>query len=106
MFEESDMYDMSQEVKRCGNKIQDTFGITPNEFQAARKIGKKKKLGDILAWIEEHRQKAPRESAPVLPNVTPVARTSPYPGVAFTPGIVLVPVPIERLNEVFAALAR
>ena len=95
-------YDMNAVYRRCGHKIQQAFGITAEEFQAARKIGKKKKFGDILEWIKENRREQ-KVDAPAMRATAPISQTSiAVPGM---PGpVVLVPVPTEKLADVLSVL--
>jgi hypothetical protein len=50
------MYDLDGVYKRCGHKLQEEYKITAEEFQAARKIGRKEILREVLEWIENHRK--------------------------------------------------
>ena len=97
-------YDLNEEYRRCGHKMQQAFGITAEEFQAARKVGRKKKFRDILEWIKENRRD-PQPDAPIVRHQPTSGHGSMnIPGLMPRGTIVLVPVPTEKLSDVLAVL--
>jgi hypothetical protein len=90
------MYDLGGTYKRCGHKLQSQFGITSDEFQAARKIGKKEILRDILDWIKESRSTGEQSKYASTPQEPTEPRAE--------QGTVLVRVPTEKLKQVMEVL--
>ena len=89
------MYDLNAEIKRCGHQLAAHFGITAAEFQAARKIGGRKKLRDILDWIKETRQSG-EQSMYEAPEVEKSSGAQ---------SMILVAVPADKLARVYAVLS-
>ena len=50
-------YDLDATYKKCGQRIQQLFGISAAEFQAARHQGDRENLREVLTWIFDERQK-------------------------------------------------
>jgi hypothetical protein len=91
------MYDLDGVYKRCGHKLQDEFKITAEEYQAARKIGKKEVLREILEWISNHRKNQGQSRHEPQPKGTQAENET-------TATTVSVRVPLNKLREVMDLL--
>ena len=95
------IYDLNKEYRRCGHKMESQFGITAEEFQAARHIGGKVVLRDIIQYVAaqkiDHQPNCTVKKSDSLPSggQPPLAAKSPG---------VLMWIPAEKVAAVVVLL--